>query len=175
MRGRAKMERKIGIKRMTFLLRVQTKYRVELEGYWRKQVVRKNVDAAAVEHGAGWATIRNDLARQNIALVPTAQQMLAKYEPLAFRAVMELCASRIAPPPEPQGRGVPKAAYQFRPKDPLQSTQAAVSELSCSVTELLAKNSEALAREGPKSLSQWLDAWKSFEQVDPKKRLAYRN
>ena len=116
LRGRARLERKLGLKKMLFLLRTQTKYRVELSSYWRKTVTRKNVDSAAREHGAGWSTMRNDLARQNVAILPRTQQTLAQYEPLAFRAMMELNGSPRPPAPI---KGVPKEAYVVPSTNPL--------------------------------------------------------
>lgn len=174
LRGRARLERKLGLKKMLFLLRTQTKYRVERATYWRKTVTRKNIDSAAREHGAGWGTMKNDLARQNVALLPRTQQALAQYEPLAFRAIMELNASAIAPPPAPTGKGVPEEAYSLPSDDPQVATAAGVRFLKEKVQELTRLPSEQVAKKGPKSMDEWVNAWKKFETVDPSKRLSYK-
>jgi hypothetical protein len=137
LRGRAKYEKKIGLKKLFFMLRVQTKYRVELRRYKERALTRKNVDAALWEHNASWVTVRNDLARQNVALLPASQKRLALYEPLAFRAVVELCASRIPPPPAPDYKPIPPEAYIPRLRirsstlRPLRSSFASKSKKCC--------------------------------------------
>ena len=174
LRGRARLERKLGLKKMLFLLRTQTKYRVELSSYWRKTVTGKNVDSAAREHGAGWSTMRNDLARQNVAILPRTQQTLAQYEPLAFRAMMELNASAIAPPPAPIGKGVPKEAYVVPSTNPLDPSAAGLQFVRAKVREITRLPSEQVAKKGPKTEAEWVDAWKKYEAVEPSKRLAYK-
>ncbi|KAG5464169.1 hypothetical protein LSCM1_00349 [Leishmania martiniquensis] len=164
LRGRARLERKVGLKRITFLMRTQTRYRVEQKAHWERAIVRKNVDSAAHEHGSGWQHLRNDLARQNLMLLPRTQQQLAQYEPLAFRAVMELCASRVAPPPPPMTAQVPEEAYATRPEDPRAAHPAARRQLKESVERMLrAGRSEVLQREGPRTVQAWMDAWKEYD------------
>lgn len=123
LRGRARLERKIGLKRLFFLMRTQTRYRVEQQSHWNRAIVRKNVDSAAREHGTSWQHLRNDLARQNVTLLPRMQQTLAQYEPLAFRAMVELCASHIPPPPPPKTATVPDEVYTIM--DPVDVAAAA--------------------------------------------------
>ncbi|CUG91462.1 Hypothetical protein, putative [Bodo saltans] len=168
------MERKVGISQIAFMMRTQTKYRVELASYWRKTVVRKGIDSAAVEHGSGWGPLKNDLARQNILLLPSAQAQLARYEPLAFRAVMELCASRIAPLQPPTVKPVPEEAYAAQPSSIQSATPAATRELREKLNIILSKPSPAVAQHSLKTVDAWLDAWKQFEVIDQNKRLAYR-
>jgi hypothetical protein len=175
LRGRAKLERKIGIKQISFSMRTLTKYRVEQGSYWRKTVVRKGIDSAAVEHGAGWGPLKNDLARQNVLLLPTAQAQIARYEPLAFRAVMELCSSRIAPLQPPTVKPVPVEAYAAQPSSIQDATPAATRELREKIGNILSKPSPTVAKHGLKTVDDWVDAWRQFEVIDPKKRLAYRN
>lgn len=183
MRGRAKLERKVGLQRITFLVKQQTRYRVEIESYWRKTVLRKGIDSAAVEHGAGWATLKNDIARQNILLTPTAQNHIAKYEPLAFRALMELCSSRIAPPQPPVPKSVPPEAYIIRTPQggaletsPLQqASPAATRELREKIKVMLSRPSQRVSQCGLSTVDEWVDSWKQFESVDDTKRLAYRS
>lgn len=176
MRGRAKLERKVGIKQMTFVLKTQTKYRVELLSYWRKSVLRKGIDSAATEHSStGWGALRNDLARQNVMLLTGAQANLAKYEPLAFRAIMELCSSRIAPLLPPTIQSVPPEAFAKSPSGVQEASQAGTRDLRNKVAAILAHPSPRVAQSGLKNVDDWVDAWKQFEVVDPKKRLAYRN
>lgn len=174
MRGRAKLERKIGIKQMTFIMRTQTAYRVELQSYWEKRLNRKRVDSAAVEHGVGWGPLKNDLARQDVLLSPTAQHNLATYEPLAFRAVVELASSKIPPPALPASRPVPPEAYEPRPTEPNTCTKASTKELSEMIDDIMARPLFAsLAKEHNVRADGLLDAWKEFEHVDSKKRLSY--
>lgn len=164
LRGRARLEKKVGLKRITFLMRTQTRYRVEQKAHWERAIVRKNVDSAAHEHGSGWQHLRNDLARQNMMLLPKTQQQLALYEPLAFRAVMELCASRVAPPPPPMTAQVPDEAYAPRAKDGKTSHPAAARELREGVERMLrAGHSEKMLREGPRTVQAWADAWKEYD------------
>eukprot|EP00796_Vickermania_ingenoplastis_P008217 gene8217-5741_t len=112
LRGRARLERKVGLKRLFFLMRTQTRYRVEQQSFWNRAIVRKNVDSAAREHGASWSHIRNDSARHNVMLLPRMQQVLAQYEPLAFRSLLEVYGSRIPPPPPPKTAEIPVEVYQ---------------------------------------------------------------
>ncbi|AYU83695.1 mitoribosomal protein bL20m [Leishmania donovani] len=164
LRGRARLERKVGLKRITFLMRTQTRYRVEHKAHWERAIVRKNVDSAAHEHGSGWQHLRNDLARQNLMLLPRTQQQLAQYEPLAFRAVMELCASRVAPPPPPMTAQVPEEAYATRPEDPKVAHPAARRQLKECIEHMLCTGrSEVLQREGPRTTQAWMDAWKEYD------------
>lgn len=164
MRGRARLERKIGLKRLFFLMRTQTRYRVEQKALWERAVVRKNVDSAAREHGTGWPHLRNDLARQNVMLLPKTQQTLAQYEPLAFRAVVELCASRIPPPPPPSSPQVPAEAYELAPQGSLTAHPAARRELREGVERMLSAGpSTALEREGGKEVEAWMDAWREYD------------
>lgn len=164
LRGRARLERKIGLKRLFFLLRTQTRYRVEQKSHWERAIVRKNVDSAAQEHGTSWAHLRNDLARQNMMLLPRTQQMLAQYEPLSFRAVVEVCASHIAPPPPPMTAMVPAEAYQSRPEDPGVAHPAARRELRESVAGMLKAAHNTGAMQGsPQSVDAWVEAWREFD------------
>lgn len=169
LRGRARLERKVGLKRLFFLMRSQTRYRVEQQSYWNRSIVRKNVDSAAQEHGTSWVYLRNDLARQNLMLLPRTQQILAQYEPLAFRAVVELCASRIPPPPPPLTAQVPAEAYASRPSDPLVSHPASKAALQKGIERMLkAGNSSVLRRDGPQTVDAWMDAWREFDVVSQK-------
>ncbi|KPI84919.1 hypothetical protein ABL78_6044 [Leptomonas seymouri] len=164
LRGRARLEKKVGLKRITFLMRTQTRYRVEQKSHWERAIVRKNVDSAAHEHGSGWQHLRNDLARQNMMLLPRMQQQLSLYEPLAFRAVMELCASRVPPPPPPMTAQVPEEAYAKRAEDGKTAHPAARRELKEGVERMLrVGGSEKLQREGPKTIQAWMDAWKEYD------------
>jgi hypothetical protein len=163
LRGRRRIERKLGIKYLFTNLRKRTTFRVELEKHQKRALVRKNIDSAAHEHGSGWSHIRNDLARQNVVIMPRMQQMLAQYEPLAFRSLMELCSSNIAPPPAPEPAAIPPQAYEPRPTDPQQPTAAAVVELEALVATMMSKGSKDLARHGYKSPADWTNAWREFD------------
>ncbi|EPY38997.1 hypothetical protein AGDE_01059 [Angomonas deanei] len=142
-------------------MRTQTRYRVELQSHWERAIVRKNVDSAAREHGTGWPALRNDLARQNVTLLPRTQQGLALYEPLAFRSVVELCASRIPPPPPPLSPQVPQEAYTV-PSTPGDSHPAARRELQEGVERML-RNPSILNVKGPQSIDGWLEAWREYD------------
>ena len=163
LRGRAKLERKLGIKFLFTEMRKRTAFRVELEKHQKRAIVRKNVDAAAAEHGTGWIHIRNDLARQNVVIMPRAQQLLAQYEPLAFRSVLELCSSNIAPPPSPTPARIPAEAYVPRPADPSQPTAASVVELEALVSKMMSKDSKELSKHGYRTPQEWTRAWEEFD------------
>lgn len=169
LRGRARLERKVGLKRLFFLMRMQTSYRVEMQSYWERAIVRKNVDSAAREHGSSWTYLRNDLARQNIVLQPRMQQMLAQYEPLSFRAVVELCSSRVPPPPSPPLPRVPEEAYALRSADPHVAHPAARRELLEGVERILDSPSAVLRAKGPASADEWVNAWKEYDTASQKK------
>eukprot|EP00331_Platyophrya_macrostoma_P024629 CAMPEP_0176436920 /NCGR_PEP_ID=MMETSP0127-20121128/18282_1 /TAXON_ID=938130 /ORGANISM="Platyophrya macrostoma, Strain WH" /LENGTH=165 /DNA_ID=CAMNT_0017820385 /DNA_START=134 /DNA_END=631 /DNA_ORIENTATION=+ len=162
---------------MTFMIRQQTRYRVELESYWRKTVIRKGIDSAVHEHGGSWSTLKNDMARQNIAILPTAQNHLAKYEPLAFRAVVELCASRIPPPQPPVAKSIPAEVYAPSRSSGDASTpcSVAVLELREKIADILGKKSTAVMQSTYGSdTERWLHAWQEFESIDASKRLTYQ-
>ncbi|ORC91395.1 uncharacterized protein TM35_000064000 [Trypanosoma theileri] len=175
LRGRARLERKVGLKRLYFLMRTQTRYRVEQQSHWNRAIVRKNVDSAAREHGSGWPQLRNELARQNMILLPHTQQTLAQYEPLAFRAVMELCASRIPPPPPPALVEVPEETYvdwaTIREKEEEEgkgnkSHPAARVELRRGVERVLQQSGPSLLRDAVNgNVEKLMDAWKEFDVV----------
>ncbi|CBH18023.1 hypothetical protein, conserved [Trypanosoma brucei gambiense DAL972] len=179
LRGRARLERKVGLKRLFFLMRTQTRYRVEQQAHWERAIVRKNVDSAAREHGTGWQHLRNELGRQNVILLPRSQQLLAQYEPLAFRAVVELCASRIPPPPPPVVASVPEESYTLWPpashdnsecastdgSDAPHGQQQSLShpaarvELRCGVERVLRRGPSGLGN----NVNELIDAWKEFD------------
>ncbi|EAN90473.1 hypothetical protein C3747_76g227 [Trypanosoma cruzi] len=163
LRGRARLERKVGLKRLFFLMRTQTRYRVEQQSHWNRAIVRKNVDSAAREHGTGWAQLRNEFGRQNILLLPRSQQMLAQYEPLAFRAVVELCASRIPPPPPPVFTKVPEEAYMPRSNNPQESHPAARVELRRGVERVLQCGPSKLREAVHGDADRLMEAWKEFD------------
>lgn len=169
LRGRARLERKVGLKRLLFLMRTQTRYRVEQQSFWERAVVRKNVDSAAQEHGGSWSQLKNDLARHNIHLFPRSQQTLAQYEPLAFRAVMELCASHVPPPPPPLTAQVPVEAYMPTPEDPHVAHPAARRELQEGLARMLSSGSSSALSRGPKTVEGWMDSWKEFDVAASKK------
>ncbi|CCW69296.1 unnamed protein product [Phytomonas sp. Hart1] len=172
LRGRARLERKVGLKRLFFLMRTQTRYRVEQKAFWERAIVRKNVDSAAQEHGSSWVYLRNDLARQNLLLLPRTQQLLAQYEPLAFRAVVELCASRLAPPPPPMTAQIPEEVYRHHPADSSESHPAARRELKEGVERMLKTGkSDRLEKGGPRTVEGWMDAWKEFDIGSASKKL----
>lgn len=183
LRGRARLERKVGLKRLFFLMRTQTRYRVEQQSHWSRAIVRKNIDSAAREHGTSWQYIRNDFAMHNIILLPKMQQILAQYEPLAFRALIELSASHVPPPPPPPTASIPEEAYYLplreTPADekhlPSSSVPISISAVSASHpaarVELL-NSVERMRRASephPKltvhnsSLESWMQAWKEFD------------
>nr|CCC95593.1 unnamed protein product [Trypanosoma congolense IL3000] len=193
LRGRARLERKVGLKRLFFLMRTQTRYRVEQRAHWERAVVRKNVDSAAREHGTGWPHLRNELSRQNILLLPRSQQVLAQYEPLAFRAVVELCASRIPPPPPPIVSVVPEETYTLWPPADCGSSGAGSDDCGERVYSSgdvdpeerrqtshpasrveLRRGVERVLRLGPPALGsnveELLDAWKEFDVATEKER-----
>ncbi|KAG8348822.1 hypothetical protein TRVL_00346 [Trypanosoma vivax] len=179
LRGRARLERKVGLKRLFFLMRTQTRYRVEQQSHWERAIVRKNVDSAAREHGTGWPHLRNEMGRQNVMLLPRTQQILAQYEPLAFRAVVELCASAIAPPPPPTFVNVPEEAYI--PWPPCNdATGAGSGGVGATAENTMAhpasrvelrRGAERILGSGPSILrdsvggdvEQLMDAWKEFD------------
>ncbi|KAH9598263.1 hypothetical protein LSM04_009131 [Trypanosoma melophagium] len=169
LRGRARLERKVGLKRLYFLMRTQTRYRVEQQSHWNRAIVRKNIDSAAREHGTGWPQLRNELGRQNILLLPHTQQTLAQYEPLAFRAVIELCASRIPPPPPPAFVEVPEETYVEWPAGEEKEKEekahpAARVELRRGVERVLHSGGPSLLRDSVNgSAEKLMDAWKEFD------------
>ena len=180
--GRARYEKSLGVREVTLRLTKETRYRTELRSFKNKALIRKNIDAAAVEHGTGWAHIKNDLARQNIALLPTAQRMLAQYEPLAFKSLLELCSSAIPPPPSTveENPVIPPGVYNVAANASLEQkgtmpTAVAEEELKAMVERMLIKPSPALKAVCPKGdgsdVDRWMDAWKDFEKVDESKRI----
>lgn len=108
--GRARMERRLGYKQIMFQLRTQCKFRVESKPAVEKQLIRAQADAAAKEQNTDWNAIRNDIARQKVQILPQTQATLAKYEPMAYRAMIELLASGIPPPPKPEHNRMPVEA-----------------------------------------------------------------
>lgn len=168
--GRAKLERKLGFKRMFFQLRCATKYRVSSKRFYDSSIIRRNVDAAAQEHGASWNSLRNDFARQNVILQTRSQQRLAQYEPLAFRSLVELAGSKIPPPPPPQPQLVPAEAYSEEHASELHPTVS--RELREAINKILYKESDALKQHGPASAEGWMDVWKEFEAPASRARAA---
>lgn len=181
LRGRARLEKKIGLKRLFFLMRSQTRYRIEQQSHWNRAIVRKNIDSAAREHGSGWPYLRNDLARQNVILLPAMQQTLAQYEPLAFRCLMELCSSRIPPPPPPMTAVIPEEVYEVAPfkdvsetasgstKDSDAPVKASAShpsaqrELKEGVARMLRATEPIPGVNDLDDMNSWVNAWKQFD------------
>lgn len=170
LRGRARLERKVGLKRLFFLMRTQTRYRVEQQSHWNRAVVRKNVDSAAREHGSSWQYIRNDIARHNMILQPRMQQVLAQYEPLAFRALIEVCASRIPPPPPPLTASIPEEVYSIEALEKEGDTSAhpaARRELKENVSRMLRSAGPldaSVASRAPKDAESWCNVWKEYAE-----------
>lgn len=183
LRGRARLERKVGLKRLFFLMRTQTRYRVEQQSHWSRAIVRKNIDSATREHGTSWQYIRNDFAMHNIILLPKMQQLLAQYEPLAFRALLELSASHVSPPPPPPTASIPEEAYylplreELRDEKHLASSSGPISirdasashpaarvELRSSVERMRrASEPHPQLNASNSSLESWMQAWKEFD------------
>ena len=162
--GRQKLERKLGYKQLIGDLKSWSRHRASGLSYRSKSITRHNVDAAALEHGSGWNQIRSDLARQNVVLLPSAQKMLAQYEPLAFRALVELCSSNIPPPLPMPHDAVPPECYEDKKND---LDPAAMLQLRRLVEELNA-NQSVVSGTG---MEAWLGAWNEFQQVDRSRRL----
>lgn len=186
LQGRARYEKSLGVREVTLRLTKETRFRTELRSFKNKTLIRKNIDAAAVEHGTGWVHIKNDLARQNIALLPTAQRILAQYEPLAFKSLLELCSSAIPPPPSAveENPVIPSSVYNVAASASLEQkatmpTVAAGEELKAMVERMLTKPSPALKAVCPRGdgadVERWMDAWKDFEKVDISKRIVASN
>lgn len=183
LRGRARLERKVGLKRLFFLMRTQTRYRVEQQSHWSRAIVRKNIDSAAREHGTSWQYLRNDFAMHNIMLLPKMQQMLAQYEPLAFRALIELSASHVPPPPPPPTAIIPDEVYHLPLREGSDEVKGHVSPSSPvpmndssgvhpsarvelrSCVDRLRRASEPhpkLTTEN-NTVESWMEAWKEFD------------
>lgn len=193
LRGRAKVEPKLGTRAVRLRLQKYTRFRTNHKSYDQRTRVRADVDAAAVEHGTGWAHIRNDLSRQAVHLFPTTQRLLAQYEPLAFRSMMELCSARIAPPSCTLNNVpiVPRSEMNALKPDidrSKQSTPAADLHLQELIANMIHSDnavinlsangtSSALRRvkingitpDNSKVLEasrSWMEAWKDFENID---------
>lgn len=145
--------------------------------------MRKNVDSAAREHGTCWQYLRNDFAMHNIILLPKMQQMLAQYEPLAFRSLIEVCGSHVPPPPPPPTATIPAEAYYLpfsescnAENDALHSSTpentgngpaahpSSRVELRRSIERMkraMEPCSSLNAEEG--TVESWMDAWKEFD------------
>ena len=144
--GKAKVEFKFARGKVLNRLKTATLRRKEIDAWTHNDTVKVAVGAAANEHGTSWAALTADLARQNVTLFPTAQRAVAVYEPMSFRALMELAGSGIAPP-------TPKASV---PKPQL----APAAQLDVDVAALQRTKSAALAAD-----RDLRDAWKRY--VDP--------
>eukprot|EP00758_Cryptobia_borreli_P003493 Tbor_TRINITY_DN3785_c0_g2::TRINITY_DN3785_c0_g2_i1::g.2433::m.2433/K02887/RP-L20, MRPL20, rplT; large subunit ribosomal protein L20 len=185
LRGRAKNERILGQRETLLSLQKWTRFRVEHKRYRNKTLARSNIDAAAIEHGTSWVTLKNDLGRQNLALHPSIQQHLAQYEPLAFRSILELCSSRIAPPPSPVEKYIPEIPQEvYTPLSEKHDnsrcpTPAAERELRERLKLLLSvkqgnngiySKSTALIQNFGDDPEKWLNAWQEFSSIDASKR-----
>jgi hypothetical protein len=148
--GRAGKERKLGHMLFTQRLRAETTHRVTSLSKTNGSHVRLNVDSALQEHGTDWSKARNDFARQNVALFPRSMQQLAQYEPMSFRALVELSASNIAPPPAPHDASKVAPA----PYDPKLN---ALLELRGDVDRMLRHKSKLQGQ-----ADDWMDSWKQF-------------
>lgn len=189
LRGRAKTERTLGVRAVALRLQKYTRFRIHHRRYDQRARVRANVDAAAVEHGTGWPHLRNDIARQNVAILPTTQRLLAQYEPLAFRSLLELCSSQIVPPPTiiDQQPLIPlremsllksnsNLAIESTPTADLQLKELLNNMITTDRSVLsLASTSSALGKvqvggKVPTSADDWMDSWKDFQIIDKKVR-----
>lgn len=195
LRGRAKLETKLGMKAVHVRLAKYTRFRLHHRKYDQRARIRSAVDSAAVEHGTGWGHIRNDLSKQNIQLFPSTQRLLAQYEPLAFRSILEVSSSSIVPPPSPLNdcpvipAAPPSSNHNFRKN----FSHAATVELKEMIASLLRADNNTASVSGTSSAlqrvkvcgktvdtrefnmesacDQWADAWKDF-MVRPEDRSA---
>lgn len=164
LRGRAAHERKLGNREIIMRLKCETQYRTMGQKQYWSAVKRTNAGAAANELGTDYPRLINDCARQNVLLLPSMCSQLAKYEPLAFRALVEMCASAIPPPPPPAVNRVPPEAYS--PQD----SAATTAELKSDVKRLrrLSQHSPPLAAV---TTEEWVNAWTEFTTIPPEQRL----
>jgi ribosomal protein L20 len=147
LQGRAKMEKKLAVRRVLGNLRRETNARLEDNKFMGRSIMRASVNAAAREHGTDWGRLRIDLSRQDVTLFPTTLKTLAVYEPMSFRALAELAASGIMPP-------TPAAAVSKPMRAPL-------AQLDADVAAIRAHRSSAVSKD-----DGLRDAWRRYAQED---------
>lgn len=197
LRGRAKLEAKLGFKAVHVRLMKFTRFRLHHRKIDQRARIRTAVDSAAAEHGTGWAHLRNDLSKQNIHLYPSMQRLLAQYEPLAFRSVLEVASSSIVPPPSPLADRpvIPhleplsiKHDYTSQPTPAanrelkeliatmlrVDNATAAVTGASTSALKRVKVGGKSIdTSEVIKAADEWKNAWKDFETIDASVRVQH--
>ena len=108
--GRGKHERKLGRNYIRSHLRIATTYRAFFKDRYERGLRRGLLQAAFCEHGTDYPSAMSDLARQKLLFTKPMLIHLAQLEPMAFRSIVELMGSGIAPPPQDtSSRGLEKA------------------------------------------------------------------
>lgn len=176
--GRRKHERKLGAKRLLWQLIAQSRYRNDFKRPWERSINRAVISAVANENGTDWTSLSKDLARQNIVVGQEGLTKMAQFEPLAFRCLLELASSGIAPPPnisDPKTQtGLKELYHQTNSSN---SPSSVDDQLRVDIARML-KPKSALKGSGnaegrsldeilvqKKSVvDEWADAWKEFEK-----------
>lgn len=165
LRGRARKEKKLTWKSLRRQLLDETEHRQYGLKEFKAANRVQNVNAALLEHGTDSKKAARDFARQNYMFGLSTLQHLAQFEPLAFRSLVEVAASRIPPPPPPNvdqqvGLTSPDAELKKDVDRLLKSNSALYTE----------KDKLTVKFQRPKS-EAFVDAWKEFEVVDGAKRV----
>ncbi len=155
--GRRRYEPRLGTRWLMKKMTQATEFRVTgAQKAYLRSVARVGVSAAAMEHGSDWASASKDLARQNVVMSARTMHLVAQYEPLAFRCLMELASSNIPPPPPPD--------------DYVQARDATVDEQLRSDVARLLRPRSALQGSGDTTthrdapvVAEWADSWREFD------------
>src|SRR3989338_1715631 len=178
--GRRKHERKLGVKRLLWQLIAQTRYRNDFKRPWERAIGRTVISSVANENGTDWASASKDLARQNVVVSQTGLTKIAQFEPLAFRCLLELASSGIAPPPnisDPKVQTDLKELYHQSSNNNSTSSTTVDDQLRVDIARMLKPKSalkgsgntegrsldEILAQK-KSVVDEWADAWKEFEK-----------
>ena len=155
-------ERKLGHRCLRNLVHNESQNRKEEDPQRTRSIRQVNLQAAANEQGTSHDKLKHDLARQRVGISSETMLRIAQFEPMAFRALVELTSSDIAPPPRLNPESLKLTGQQVR-----QATEAAIADLEYDVGRMVKALSSPLVDVGSERDSlcdekQWMNAWQNF-------------
>ena len=172
MSNRQGHERKLGHITLQNLIHNESQNKREEDPPRNASVLAVNIQAAANEHGTSQRKLDHDLARQRVHLDKEMLRTLAHFEPMSFRALVELAGSGIAPPPrlDPAALKAPMTTAPLPGEAP--PATAARADLEYDVRRMLRRAAspavspdpevKAAAADLKKGTDAWMGSWREF-------------
>ena len=164
MKARQGHERKLGHITLRNLVHNESQNRREEDPVRQRSIDMTNLQAAANEQGTGEGRLRNDLSRQAVHLSRDTMIMLAQFEPMAFRSLVELAGSDISPPPrvDPEQLKAPREEGELPPAEADLRYDVRRMLRKCASPTVAPDAAAVKAATEPDGTKQWAESWQEF-------------